>query len=147
MTFIKCPCCGDVIPLLVTSCPRCHKCPSCGRRNRHFPAKCSCNYPESEIAIACVTEYYGVPDAMVEVEKRRFALRRSFRRQIVRACILLVLLLTAVSVPIVFMLPKVGMLLAIMLMFGTSIAVWWALVRRHIRLLREASRDPPNLPP
>jgi hypothetical protein len=135
MDYIKCPRCGDVIPLRVTSCPTCGRCPSCGRRNRNAPAKCLCDYPDSELALHNLFEYHGVPERMVEVERRRIMLRRNFSRQTTRVMIGLVVFFTALAFPLMFL--ANGVMIWIALMLTTNLIVSFVRARSYVRLLRD----------
>ena len=148
MDFIKCRRCGDIIAMLVASCPMCGACPSCGRRNRRELARCRCDYPESAFAVDNVREYYGISDQMVEAERRRFALRRSFVHQMIFAVIGPAMLFTAAGTlaPLLF---ASGLRITFLLLLPSELVVVWIVMgilrRRHVRLMCEITeRDCPT---
>ena len=143
MERIRCPQCGDIIPLRVTSCPNCRRCPSCGRKNRVAPKRCVCDYPDSEIAIDNLKRYRGLSDEMAEVEKRCYDLNRRYNRATALAVIGFGVIGAVVIAAMQLLLP-IGPTQGILLAGAAGAVMGHLLKRRHRRLIQEARSQVPG---
>lgn len=138
MTFIRCPHCGDIIPLLVAACPSCRRCPSCGRKNTFDQERCNCDYPESEIALESLTEYYGLPDSSVEIERQCREIQRRFVRAAILCWVTLSCFLTVVTFVLLLVFGGTGIPAVLALPFVIGIPASVFLVYRRTKLIRKA---------
>ncbi len=144
MSFIRCPRCRDIIPLLVVACPSCRRCPSCGRKKCIDQKRCKCDYPESEIAIASLTEYYGVPASLVEVERQCLRIERRYVLVGILLLGALVCLSPPVAVLLCFMFRDAGFLASLFLPFVVGIPVFGVLEYRRSKLIRRVRSQASN---
>jgi hypothetical protein len=77
--FIRCPGCEMPFQLARRVCPGCQRCPHCGSSQRQGTEECACWQADDPREIETLVQRHGIPADQVEIELRRFVIRKELR--------------------------------------------------------------------